>query len=175
MTAFLYCLFIFCATSLECSSLPLQNITFEIYSDLDDWVVGNLYPNGAFAVASQNNYTRTKEPYGLRIWESAYPYDRNQQLTCYIGKSFNVPGSPILAKITLVADDKSFVNLNNVSTGCSTAGWLNLKTCDVTQFIVSGLNTLNITVINGAGSGSNIGSLNYRLSITTSVRAIDLV
>ena len=175
MRIILFGLLIFCSTSLECSSLPIQNITLIIYSDLDDWVVGNLYPNGAFAVVAENDYRRTKEPYGLRIWESAFPYDKKQNLTCYIGKSFYVPGSPILAKISLIADDRSFVILNNISTGCNSTNWLNLKTCDVTQFIVSGLNTLNITVINNAGFDGNKGSLIYRLTITTSVRAIDLV
>lgn len=163
--------------SLDCSTLPIQTITLTFYSDLDDWVVGNLHPNGAYAVAVGNNYTKNVQPYGLAIWESAYPYDFMQNLTCYIGKSFYIPGTPISATISILADDNSNVKLNNVDTGCSTNKWNIVYNCDLSQFISSGVNTLNITVTNNAGINPliNYASLNYCLTVKTSVRAIDLV
>ena len=171
------CLLAYYANSLDCTTLPLQTITLSIYSDLDDWVVGNLYPNGAYAVAAGNSYTRNVQPYGLSIWESAYPYDIMQSLSCFIGKSFYVPGTPISAKLSMVADDKSTVKLNNLDTACNSIQSGFLINCDLTQFIVSGLNTLNITVINNSGkySKENLAWVNYCLTVITSVKAIDIV
>ena len=175
MLKFCMSLLTFHVYSLDCYTLPVQTITLTFYSDLDDWVVGNLYPNGAYAVASENKYSRSNPPYGLSIWESAYPYDILQNLTCFIGKSFYIPGTPISAKISVLADDKSSVKLNSMDTGCNSI--YTIAYCDLTNFIVSGLNTLNITVINLAGKypTGNGASLNYCLTIKTSVRAIDLV
>ena len=174
----LYCILLaFYAYSLDCTTLPSQTITLTFYSDLDDWIVGNLYPNGAYAVAAGNSYTRSVQPYGLAIWESAYPYDIMQNLTCYIGKSFYVPGTPISAKLSILADDKSSVKLNNLDTGCNTIQYNILANCDLTPYIASGLNTLNITVNNSAGkfATQNLAWLNYCLTIITSVKAIDIV
>ena len=163
--------------SLDCYTLPVQTITLTFYSDLDDWVVGNLYPNGAYAVAVGNNYMRNVQPYGLTIWESAYPYDFMQNLTCYIGKSFYIPGTPISATISILADDQSSVKLNNMDTGCITKMWNTVFNCELTQFITSGLNTINITVTNNGGKTTlvNFASLNYCLTVKTSVRALDIV
>lgn len=162
------------AASLDCSSLPSQNITIDVSSDLDDWVVGNLNPNGAYAVPIFNNYTRSVAPFGLRIWESAYPYDPKQNITCYIGKSFYVPGIPFSATIKLNADDKCLVKMNNQDTGCNTTNIYNVKTCNVNLYVMSGLNSLNITVINyGANIPNNPGFVNYWLSIQTTVKSLD--
>ena len=171
MSVLLLGLLIFYAYSLECSSLPTQNITLEFTSDLDDWVVGNLYPDGAFAVAAENNYTRREAPYGLKIWESAFPYDLKQNISCYFGKSFNIPGSPISGILSVKADDYCTVQLNNQNTSCKTNWYNELKNCDLTQFLRNGINTLNISVTNIGG----IASLNYYFKITTSVKAIDIV
>ena len=162
--------------SLECSSLPSQNITIDIMSDLDDWVVGNLHPEGSYAVATQNIYTRNTRPYGLKIWESSMPYDPRQNTTCFIGKNFYVPGTPLSATLDIVADDKCTVMINNKATGCFTASFEEYKLCNVDSYIISGLNNLNITVTNVATSYDyNPASINYWLHIVSSVKMIDKV
>ena len=169
MLTLLLGLLIMYSYSLECSSLPTQNITFEFCSDLDDWVVGNLYPNGAFAVPASNDYRKNKAPYGLRIWESAFPYDL--PMTCYIGKSFNIPGTPISAILSVQGDDKCTVRMNDQDTGCKTTSYEELKNCDLTLHMKIGINTLNITVVSIGGASY----LNYYLRVITSVRVVDIV
>ena len=171
MSILILVLLSFYSSSLDCSSLPAQVITLEICSDLDDWVVGNLYPNGAFAAAPWNNYRKASSPYGLRIWESANPYNFESPLICYIGKSFNIPGSPISGIISVQADDNCTVLMNNQDTGCKTNAFEELKNCDLTPFIKSGTNTINTTVFSARGGAF----LNYYLTIKTSVKAIDIV
>lgn len=176
MSVILLTTLISAAISLECSSLPTQTTRIDIWSDLDDWVVGNLYPNGAYAVASQYDYTRNTRPYGLKIWESALPYDRRNDIICYIGKSFYVPGIPVSATLDIVADDKSSVMINNKNTGCSTSAYNDFKLCNVGTYIVSGLNTINITVTNvGRPNDPNEGYLNYWLKVISSVQMVEMI
>ena len=161
---------------IECSSLPSQKIKIDFWSDLDDWVVGNLYPNGAYAVASKISNIKSTRPYGLKIWESELPYDLKLDSICYIGKSFYIPGNPISATLDIVADDNCTVVLNSQITNCFTTKFDEYKLCDVSSYIISGLNKLNITVTNqGNQSGSNEAYVNYWLSVTTSVKMIDIV
>lgn len=161
------------ALSIDCSTLPTRTVQFDFFSDLDDWINGNLYPNGAYAAAVDNSLVRDSTTNGLWIWESPRPYDYAQTLTIYVSKSFYIPGTPTSAQMTIKADDTSSVKVNNVVTSCGTSNYMQVGSCDLTSNIVAGNNVINITVVNNPEASNNLGALAYRLSVKTTVKAID--
>ena len=159
--------------TIDCSTLPARTVQFDFYSDIDDWVNGNLYPNGAFAVIIDINPIRDPTTNGYWIWESPMPYDKAQNLTIYVSKSFYIPGTPTWAQMIIQADNFCSVKLNNVATTCGTSNYLEIKTCDLTSKIVAGNNMINITVVNLRGGFSNYGGVTYKLSVKSTVKAIE--
>jgi hypothetical protein len=87
--------------AIDCATLPTRTVQFDFYSDLDDWINGNLYPNGAFAATTGNSLIRDPVTNGLWIWESPMPYDYSQTLTIYVSKSFYIPGTPTWAQLLI--------------------------------------------------------------------------
>ena len=161
--------------SIDCSTLPTRTAQFDFFSDLDDWVNGNLYPNGAYAVAVDNSLIRDSTTNGLWIWESPRPYDFSQTLTIYVSKSFYIPGTTTSALLTIKADDSCSVKVNNVATSCTTSSSSQTGNCDLTSNFVTGNNVINITVVNTSAASSNIAGVTYKLSVKSTVKAIDEV
>lgn len=166
--------FFYQALSIDCSSLTTKSVTLSFCSDTTDWVVGNLYPSGSYAALSRNDPKRFSNLYGQKIWENSYPYDVNQNLTCYISKTIYVPGTPTLAVLNAFADDLFSAKVNNVDVNCASTTYNQTKSCPITPNIASGFNYLSFTVNNIAGvvdsSGQNNAYLRYCLTITTSVK-----
>ena len=178
-------------TLFVCSSLLLVNskvflspsstiISYDIVSDLEDWVRGPSKPNGGKAVAAIGNPRWTANiPGAIWIWDSESVTDPTVVQTAYYVKEFFIPGVPLSASFTVGADNKIWTYLNGESFGCDNLGgswWSGSeKTCNALSKVKYGPNVLNITVVNNAvsglapGIGNNPAGVLYKLSLTVRI------
>ena len=99
-------------------------------------------------------------------------YDWAQTLTIYRSKSFNIPGTPKSAQMTIKAGDSWSLKFNNGVNSYGTSNYLQTGNCDWTYYIVAGNNVINITVVKNPGASNNLGGLIYRSSVKSTVKPL---
>jgi hypothetical protein len=167
----------------NCFNTNDRLLTYYIASDTTNWAMGPDLPNGGRASQTQGNSGWTANiPGGVWIWDLPYISDPRVDQTSYFVNEFYIPGAPVSGKYEVNGDDKIWTSINGKSVNCDilSGGWAagNKKTCDVTPYLLPGMNVIQITVTNngssGAGAGSptnfaNPGGALYKLTLTARV------
>ena len=150
------------------SFIPID-LSFTIVSDTTNWVVCPKNSAQKYAVEVINNWGgswKANFPGAVMIWEVSGNALWNYNCTFY--KYFHVAGSISSALLRVAVDDAFTAYINGIYCNCETATANfngNGMTCDVTSFIVKGLNLLSFNCYNGQVGAA----LLYQLNISARV------
>lgn len=163
-----------------CSVTGSQILSTYVVSDTNNWVSGPSKPNGGSAVeVTEIPPWTSKIPGATFIWDSPTVTGPTIDQTCYFTNEFFIQGTPISGTYQLAVDNRMWTSINGQSINCDL---FNLsqptdppKTCDVTSFLRTGLNVIQITATNDAQAGgsakTNPAGVLYKLSIKSKIPA----
>ena len=164
----------------DCSVTGSQILSFYVVSDTNNWVLGPSKPNGGAAVqVTEIPPWLSRIPGATIIWDSPTVTNPGIDQTCFFVNEFFIQGTPISGTYQLAVDNRMWTSINGQSVNCDL---LNLsdpnsppKTCDVTSFLRTGLNVIQISATNDAQPGgsakSNPAGVLYKLSIKSKIPA----
>lgn len=152
---------------LQQSSLP----TLVVVSDASNQVSGPCLIGTANAiVTSQGNSQLNGASW---IWDTTVPNNLGLQRIIYITKTFTIAGIPSKGSLILYVNGIFTLTVNNQVTTCQTASvGNNTVNCDISSYLVYGLNTLVFTVVNqqcpASTTQQNPNGLLYQLTVSYS-------
>ena len=140
-----------------CLLCSVQATTYTLYlgSGPETQVTGpELYYGGnSVVVANQavNKWVTSQYPGGVWIWDSTYPTNDKVPQECFFSRIFEVQGTVTAASLWFSADDNAQISINGQLVTQTTGGnYWSVHKLDVHSFINSGINILNISVINSS-------------------------
>jgi hypothetical protein len=150
-------LFIFLSES--CS----DKLSFSIFSGNDTTVVGPDMPWGGKAIPTYSGYPgwgtiSSSIPGAVWMWDSYYVSNPVIDQTCYFSQDFVIPGPPLYGLLTICVDNLDTTFINGVNINCS-GNFPIVQKCNITSYLISGLNTINVIATN-RGNGAGAASTN---------------
>jgi hypothetical protein len=167
MTPLIFPLLLHSVTSqVTCQEPPLRSFNFTIVSNYFTQLISSDMTSLGQAVHCWVHPAWTASvPGATWIWDTYKDGDSYRQLK--FQAQFYIPGVPTDGNLRLAADNDFSVMFNGQDIGCAGSGFSagSEKDCSVFSYLVTGLNTLIISVFNWGGPGSLI----YRLDVTADV------
>lgn len=180
MLAIIGLLFLPSLTFADCSVTGSQILSFYVASDTNNWVLGPSTPNGGQAVqVSPVSAWTASIPGANWIWDSSAVTSPEIDQTCFFINEFFIQGTPISGSYQVAADNRVWTSINGQSVNCDVLSLSytssNQRTCDVTSFLKTGMNVIQITVTNdaqpGGNSGTNPAAVLYKLALKSKIPA----
>ena len=146
-----------------------QILSFNIVSDTNTWVLGPSKPTGGFAVqvSSPPSAWTASIPGAIWIWDNESVTKPTNDQLCFFFKEFSIQGQPVSGIYQIASDNSGWTTINGQPSNCDSAGFVNTgqRSCNVTSLLKSGINAIQVTVLNAGQIGGNPAGLLFKLTV----------
>lgn len=167
-------------TSAQCSVTGSQILSFYVVSDTNNWVLGPDMQNGGNAVQiSPVSAWTASIPGAVWIWDSSSVSNPGIDQTSFFTNEFFIQGTPLSGSYQVAGDNLIWTSINGQSVNCDVLSnsftSSAQRSCDVTSFLRTGMNVIQITVTNigiaGSSSSANPAGALYKLAVKSKIPA----